>query len=118
MLIQLAHSPAISATLKLSFKHTHFSSAFSVTPQPLVSPPSFPSEPRIVGTIDVRWPERVVEVVGRPGAFVPALVAAEEMIGLLFEDVVGVAAGSVSAAVEDRLSDVVGRAWAGGGTVG
>lgn len=115
MLIQLAHSPAISATLKLSFEHTHCSSAFSIIPHPPVSPPTSPSEPRIVGIIDLCWPAVVVEMVARSGVFIPFLTEAEDMVGRAFDVVLGVGAGrGAVVSVEIALLDGVGRGWTDG----
>lgn len=115
ILIQLAHSPAISATLKLSFEHTHCSSGFSVIPHPLVSPPISPSEPKIVGTIDVCWLAVVVEMVARSGVFIPFLTEAEDITERAVDVILGVGAGrGAVVSVKTGLFDAVGRGWTDG----
>lgn len=113
--MQLAHSPVISATLKLSLEHTHCSSAFSVIPHPLVSPPVSPSMPKTVGIIDLCWLAVAVETVARSGVFIPFLTEAEDMLGRTFDVIVGVgAARGAVVSVKIVLLDVVGRGWTDG----
>jgi hypothetical protein len=113
--MQLAQSPVISATLKLSLEHTHCSSAFSVIPHPLVSPPISPSNPRTVGIIEACWLAVAVEMVARSGVFIPFLMEAVDMVGRAFDVIVGVGAGrGTVVSVERGLLDVVGRGWTDG----
>lgn len=113
--MQLAHSPVISATSKLSLEHTHCSSAFSVIPHPLVSPPVSPSKPRTVGIIDACWLAVAVETVARSGVFIPILMEWVDMVGRALDVVLGVGAGRGAAvSVKIGLLDVVGRGWTDG----